>query len=274
MKSRFRTALIAIPALMFVTGCATRGGESQPPSLMQTAAVKKGVYLGGSLPGGLDLVPPPPAAGSAAEARDRAGADAATLSQSGARWDLAIKDANLAPGRVAAAFSCAAGISITKEETPVLVNLLSRASLDLGGATGEVKKRYMRPRPFMVNGKPSCTPTWEAILRRDGSYPSGHSAIGFGISLILSEIVPDRAGQIVTRGRAFGDSRRICNVHWLSDIEEGRLIATVNVMRLNADASFQADLKAARAEVSTLRSKPSTLPTNCAEEARILAPSQ
>ena len=102
-------------------------------------------------------------------------------------------------------------------------------------------------RPFTVNGRPSCTPAHEAILRADGSYPSGHSALGYGWGLILAEAIPGRAAELVARGRSFGDSRRICNVHWLSDIEEGRIVATAVVARHNAEPAFQADLAAARA---------------------------
>ena len=116
----------------------------------------------------------------------------------------------------------------------------------------------------MVNGEPTCTPQDEALLRQDGSYPSGHSAIGFGWGLLLAELVPDRSAQLVARGRAFGDSRRVCNVHWLSDVEEGRVVATAVVARLHADAAFQRDLKKARDEVTKRRSK---LPVpNCATE--------
>ncbi|WP_380804346.1 acid phosphatase [Sphingobium tyrosinilyticum] len=149
--------------------------------------------------------------------------------------------------------------------------MIDRSSQDLGAATLEVKKHYRRPRPFMVNGKTTCTPTWERALRHDGSYPSGHSAIGFGVSLILAEVFPDRAAQIVARGRAFGDSRRICNVHWLSDIEEGRAMAAATVMRLNADQAFQADLKAALAEVASISNQSTVTGPDCAEESRILS---
>lgn len=247
----------ALPSLLLITACAS--GHASPPSppapISQNQA--KGPYLGGGpLPGGLDLLPPPPAAGSAAQARDSAGADAATKIRNSARWDMAASDANLAPGAVATTFRCAAGIPIGKEQTPALVRIIDRASGDLGASTGEVKKRYMRPRPFMVNALPTCTPTWEKALRQDGSYPSGHSAIGFGAALILAELLPDRAAQLVARGRAFGDSRRICNVHWLSDIEEGRVAAAATVMRLNANPAFQADLAAARAEIATLPPQP------------------
>lgn len=222
-----------------------------PPSI--NIAPGAGGYLSrGALPNSLLLNPPPPAAGSPAEARDRAGADAAVALQGSPRWALATRDADLATPGAPGAFSCAAGVAIGPQTTPKLQTLLRRVLLDLAMSTGATKRKYMRPRPFMVNGKPTCTPDAEALLRRDGSYPSGHSALGYGWGLILAQAIPDRAAELVARGRAYGDSRRICNVHWLSDIEEGRVVASAVVARLNADPAFRADLDAARAEVAAL----------------------
>jgi acid phosphatase (class A) len=135
-------------------------------------------------------------------------------------------------------------------------------------ATSAIKRRYQRQRPFMSNGHPTCTPDHEQALRADGSYPSGHSAIGYGWSLILAELVPDRAAKIVARGRAFGDSRRICNAHWLSDIEEGRISAAAMVARLHAEPAFRADLDSVRQELR----EPRTPAADCnAEEAALTA---
>jgi acid phosphatase (class A) len=86
---------------------------------------------------------------------------------------------------------------------------------------------------------------------------------------VLAEVIPDRAAELVARGRAFGDSRRICNVHWLSDIEEGRVVATAVVARLNAEPAFRADVEAARAEVEALKGKAPA--PDCALENRALA---
>jgi acid phosphatase (class A) len=145
---------------------------------------------------------------------------------------------------------------------------LRKAGVDLALSTSAIKRKFQRPRPFMVNKKPTCAPAMEAVLRKDGSYPSGHSAIGFGWGLILAELLPDRANQIVARGRAFGDSRRVCNAHWLSDIEEGRIVASAMVARLHADPKFREDLEAARAELAV---PGHTQPTrNCAAEAAAL----
>lgn len=72
---------------------------------------------------------------------------------------------------------------------------------------------------------------------------------------MLAEVIPARTAQLVARGRAFGDSRRVCNVHWLSDVEEGRVVATAVVARLHAEPAFRADVDAARHEVEGLQGK-------------------
>jgi acid phosphatase (class A) len=167
------------------------------------------------------------------------------------------------------AFSCAAGVTLSAETTPTIHTLMRRAAADLSLSTNAVKAAFQRERPFMSNGAPICTPDWEAVLRGNGSYPSGHSATGFGIGLVLAEVFPDRASALVARGRAYGQSRVVCNVHWLSDVEEGRVIAAATVARLHADPGFAADLARAREEAAALPR--AVAPADCAAEAAALA---
>ncbi len=49
----------------------------------------------------------------------------------------------------------------------------------------------------MVNGRPTAFPEDEEDLRNDGSYPSGHTAVGWTWALILAELVPDKTDAIV-----------------------------------------------------------------------------
>ena len=123
----------------------------------------------------------------------------------------------------------------------------------------------------MVDGAPSCTPDEEPALRKDGSYPSGHSAISWGWALILAEAAPDRVDAILARGRAFGQSRVECNAHWLSDTEEGWLMASGVIARLHDNADFRADLAAARTEIEAARVKGLGPTRDCAREAAQLA---
>ncbi|MEJ5975001.1 phosphatase PAP2 family protein [Novosphingobium sp. PS1R-30] len=221
------------------------------------------------LPDGLLLVPPPPKPGSAAQARDLEGAKQAIAQRGSARWVLATSDADLFTPTSTGTMSCAAGRQIDAEATPATYNLLFRAAIDFSNSTASAKDHYKRPRPFMENGGPSCTPDAERYLRLNGSYPSGHSAIGYGWGLVLAELIPARTTALVARARAFGDSRRVCNVHWLSDIEEGRVTATATFVRLQTNSAFTADLDAARRELSTL--PPVAMKRDCAAEIAALA---
>lgn len=256
-----RFAVAAVVMIAAMSG-PTIGQQSAPPKLAA------GYLANAAPPESLALSPAPPAPGSAAEARDVEASKAALALKGSARWDLATRDADLFTPAVTGTFSCAAGVEISPQSTPATDRLLHKTLADLGLSTSAIKRKYQRPRPFMVNSQPTCAPAMEPMLRRDGSYPSGHSAIGYGWGLILAELLPDRANQIVARGRAFGDSRRVCNAHWLSDVEEGRIVASAMVARLHADPQFRADLDAARAELARPGNTPPT--RDCAAEAAAL----
>jgi acid phosphatase (class A) len=243
--------------------------QVQPPA--QTVPPLRAGSLPGYLPAGaapssLSLLPPPPAPGSAALARDEEGARAAVALRGSPRWKQAMEDADLSSPKAVESFSCAVDVPINETDTPRLYALMRRTITDNGLATYPTKNKYQRVRPFAVNGSPICTPTEETFLRMNGSYPSGHSAIGWGWALILTEIAPERADAILAHGRSFGDSRVVCNVHWLSDVEEGRVIGSATVAKLHSQADFRADLQAAAAEVAAARAKGLHPARDCARE--------
>jgi hypothetical protein len=117
------------------------------------------------------------------------------------RFALAGSDFELNVPHVIQVFSCALNTQITKENAPYLFNLLSRSFTDVALSTYVAKNYYKRPRPFQQNGEPLAVPEQRAFLETDPSYPSGHTALGWGFALILSEIAPDRADQLLARGR-------------------------------------------------------------------------
>ena len=224
-----------------------------------------------ALPNSLALLPPPPAEGSAALALDKEVSRRGLALLGTPRWELAAEDAELMFPEAAGTFSCAAGAPITEQDTPHLYMLLRRTLTDAGLSTYKAKKNYQRKRPFMANKQPICTPDEEEFLIEDGSYPSGHTAIGWAWALILSEIAPDRADAILARGRAYGESRVICNVHWHQDVVEGRFMGAAAVARLHADPAFNAELKAAKDEFAAVRTKGLKPRRDCQAEAEALA---
>ena len=82
---------------------------------------------------------------------------------------MAAIDANLHFPEAATIYSCTLGVPITKKGTPWLYTLLQRTLTNAGMATYKAKINYQRPRPFMVNGKPICSPDEETMLKGDGS---------------------------------------------------------------------------------------------------------
>jgi acid phosphatase (class A) len=228
--------------------------KSAPQSLPQLPPGMAPGYLApDALPDSLSLLPPPPAPGSPGFARDEAMRTSAQALKGTPRWSLAISDADLQLPHAAKTFSCAANIPISKEQTPHLYTLISRSFVDLGLSTYRAKDYYQRVRPFVMHHETTCTPADEAKLAKNGSYPSGHSTLGWGWALILTELVPDNTNAIQARGRDFGESRIICNVHWQSDVDAGRVVAAATVARLHADSGFQADLAAAKDEITGVR---------------------
>ena len=213
-----------------------------------------------ALPDSLALLPPPPAAGSAGMRRDEEARKAAARLKGTPRYQLASKDAVIGFPELPDDFACATGFAITKEGTPRLYGLLGKMLIDVGLSTYRAKDHYKRTRPFVAHNETTCYPKDEQLLRQDGSYPSGHSAIGWGFALVLAELDPERADAILQRGREFGQSRLICDAHWQSDIDAGRVIGAATVARLHADAAFRADLDAARAEIG---SRPRQATTAC-----------
>jgi acid phosphatase (class A) len=263
---------LALIFLIFIAGCAGLDKQRKPEAVPETRpGILKGYLSSDVLPDSLALLPPPPAAGSISFALDEE-VSRKNLSLRGTpRWRLAAEDANLIFPRAAGTFSCALNAPITEQDTPHLYMLLRRTLADAGLSTHPAKKHYRRLRPFVVNKEPTCTPVKEKHLAKNGSYPSGHTAIGWAWALILSEISPGQTNAILARGRAFGESRIVCNVHWQSDVLEGRFIGAAAVARLHADPAFRSDIEAARAELAAVRAKGLKPTRDCLDEAKALA---
>ena len=260
-------AMRALALALVLVGCATPAPEAVPeiqPGLLAG-------YLGKSFPDSLALLPPPPAAGTAAFRNDEEISRAAQKLRGTPRYALATADADLGFPHTASVFSCALDVPISERGTPFLYQLLRRVMTDAGLATYGAKNHYNRVRPFVHFNEGTCKPDDEALLRKDGSYPSGHTSIGWAWALVLTEIAPERRDALLARGRAFGESRLVCNAHWQSDVLEGRAVGAGAVALLHSNADFKSDLDKARREIEALRTKGEKAGNQCAAEAAALA---
>ena len=95
----------------------------------------------------------------------------------------------------------------------------------------------------------------EEDLRHNGSYPSGHTILGWSAALLLTEMAPDMADTVLARGYMYGQSRVIAGFHWQSDVDAGRLCASAAVARLHADKRFMKLMKKAKKEYQKLSKK-------------------
>lgn len=273
MTRAYAAAGLSAAAVALLTACQT----TPPPPLSpaEIGELRPGLVKGylerKDLPDSLALLPGPPAAGSARAAADLEMHKATRAMRNTARWQLAAQDNELAFPAAAATFSCALDLDISEQATPHLNMLLRRTLVDAGLATYRAKDAYNRKRPFTELGETTCAPHEEAKLAKDGSYPSGHAALGWGWGLVLAGLAPERSDALLQRGHAFGQSRVICGVHWQSDVDMGRLVGAAAVARLQADPTFRAQATLARVEIDTARAQGRRSTRNCAAEAAALA---
>ncbi|HEX2812693.1 MAG TPA: phosphatase PAP2 family protein [Sphingopyxis sp.] len=126
------------------------------------------------------------------------------------------------------------------------------------------KDIFQRPRPYQryqltrrCGSSPIPAPDKEP--RGGSSYPSGHSVYGWATALLLAEVAPDRAAQILDRGRDYALSRVICGYHFPTDTDAARAVAAAVLTRLREVPAFRDDLLAAQAEYDAASAEPAAL---------------
>lgn len=201
------------------------------------------------------FLPPPPDSGSARWLYDAERYAWGKTLRDTPRGQLAVRDAYIHGEYLCESFSEAFGFDLTLDNAPAIVSLIAHMREDAGDlATRHAKNHYRRPRPFMVFNEHTPLPDEEPSYSRNGSYPSGHSSMGWAVALVLSEINPTRALQIMQRGYEIGESRVILGFHFDSDVQAGRTCAAIVVTRLHHNDAFLKDLAAAKEEFQRLAS--------------------
>jgi acid phosphatase (class A) len=218
------------------------------------------------------IVPPAPTTGDPRFQADMAIFHATRSLEGSARWALAQSDDNLSLAGLLHAFRCALGFALTPDDAPKLTALLTRANSDAYAAANVIKIRYQHKRPFQVaEGDVCISALGKAVLERSPDYPSGHTALSWETGLVLSQIAPDKAVDVLARARAFGQSRVVCGVHNLSAVEAGWMTAEAVFAMQMSSPEFHKDLDAARTEFASLRAVAKAKPEACDVESRTLS---
>lgn len=206
------------------------------------------------MPDLLRILPGPPAENSVAFANDVARYYwGKQMRNDSLRAAIARRDAVYGIQTIINEFSEPFGLNISQSETPEIYILLRDALATCDSICTLPKAIVGRKRPFMVFNEETLVPADEPFLRKNGSWPSGHTILGWSAALLLSEINPERADTLMSRGLMYGESRVIVGAHWQSDVDAGRLAASMAYAKLHTNERFLMQMARARREFATKR---------------------
>jgi hypothetical protein len=188
-------------------------------------------------------------------------ADAAIFDQSRAlkgspRWQRATDDVR---GTAYEHFSQALGVKLNEADTPILTALLERAGEDRS-VVGDAKSHWGTKRPYIGKTDAPICEDKSAHLAGNPDYPSGHSAFGMHVAMILAELVPSRANELYARGRDYAESRWVCGSHSVSAAEAGAQSGATIYAAEHVSPLFRRDMEAARAEIDAALDKAASAP--------------
>lgn len=203
------------------------------------------------LPDATHFLPVPPAFGSEMFVGDMVWYQWGRSLRNTPRGEQARHDAETSLEAVMGIFSESFGAQLSREQTPELAYLLERVIGTGFASVSKVKRYYNRLRPFLYFNEGTLIPE-EEESHHTPSYPSSHSAMGWTVALVLTELNPARAEQIMKTGYEYGQSRIIAGYHYYTDVEAARLAASACVARLHADEDFQKQLAKVKRELRKL----------------------
>lgn len=140
------------------------------------------------------------------------------------------------------------GANFTKEKFPLAGPFFDKVVKDGGVGVGPIKQKYKKLRPFQFS-KDVKTPENIAKAAGGPTYPSGHSATGFEVALVMGMMVPEKREALYERGWDYSLHRMASGAAYQSDAEGGHIAATLAVNQMMKNPEFRADFEAVKAEV-------------------------
>jgi acid phosphatase (class A) len=276
MKPKAEAGTYAALAVGLAVLVACAGGISQtadaPAAPAASAARPAGFLTSETLPNAIATIPVAPKEGEARNTLDWEIFRKTRALEGTDRWTLAKNDDSYKPADLLKDFSCSVGVSLTPENSPALMGILGRSTMDAGMAAEAAKQLYRRTRPFVHNPGNICIDR-EGGIAKSFDYPSGHASLGWMAGLVVAQVAPDRATPVLARGRAYGESRVVCGVHNMSAVEAGRTNAAGVFAALQGSDEYRAVLDKARVELARARATGGPVDAVwCAKEAELVKP--
>ena len=233
--------------LLFIALCLATTMQAQDEEVVDA------YFTTGEMPDMMVFLPGPPDSTSVAFANDvNRYFWGKEMRNDSVRAAEAIRDAVYGLDTILEEFEEAFGMKITKDDTPEIYKVLLEGTATCDSICTLPKRKYMRRRPFMRFHESTLTPDEEESLSKNGSYPSGHTLLGWSSALLMTEINPDRANEILKRGYRYGENRLVVGAHWQSDTDAARLAASAAYARLHTSERFLEQMRKAREEFKSL----------------------
>jgi acid phosphatase (class A) len=133
----------------------------------------------------------------------------------------------------------------TKENLPKFSAFFDRIVETEAAVVDPAKDVWKRPRPHLYSDlvKPIVP------LSKSGSYPSGHTTLGTLMGIVLSNMVPEKKAELMTRAWEYGHNRVVGGIHYATDIEAGRIAGTVIAQTIMTHDDYKTEYEAAKAEL-------------------------
>jgi len=227
----------------------TSSEEQSVSSSTSTGAIFENAFV----PDATVYIPAPPEMASELMEGDLAYYEWGKAMRGTPRGRQAFEDADSSMDHICEIFSEAMGVELSEENSPMIYALLDMTDNTTYLKGNSPKNHFKRVRPYIFFEEPSLVPDdekWPPLVSY--SYPSGHTVEGWTVALLLCEINPAAATELLRVGYEYGQSRVIAGYHWQSDVDAGRTMAAAQFATLQADKDFQKALKKARKEFTKL----------------------
>ena len=160
------------------------------------------------------------------------------------------KQVDLSTANILSCFSSQMGKTITSDSHPAIYALVDMHLRMCRKLCEQMQDRYDKPLPYEVMHVSPLTEESVASLSAD-CYPSLHSALGWTASLALMMMRPSNQNAILKQGVAFGENRVATGCTWPSDVEMGRLVASIAFGYVTSCREYTDMVRAALAEFNS-----------------------
>jgi acid phosphatase (class A) len=198
------------------------------------------------------FLPPPPEDGSPRALAELAETKRLMAEATPAQRAAAASDNDNENGTI---FAVVLGPAWDLSKLPATAKLIKEVTSSEGPFSDIAKGEFHRKRPWVVDASiQTCAP--HRPSQDMASYPSGHATVGYGMGVVLANLMPTHAQAILGRSELFAENRLVCGFHFRSDIVAGQQFGTIMAIRLMQNPQFQSDMAAAKTELQAAHLAP------------------